>query len=141
MKRVKPIITLIGEIQNTSNTTIYAISALAGMLSLLCSPYGFDTQVGETTISVLWSLILPIIVALSYGWKSGLIASLSGGAFFPFLLWPNNGYANLITFSLYTLLFTFLGAIIQKQFFYKKLTYYYQLLLFLIVFGIILNLS
>ena len=141
MKISKPIVTLIGEIHDISNTTIYAISALAGILSLLFSPYSFDTQLGTTTISVPWSLILPIMVALVYGWKSGLIASLSGGAFFPFLLWPDNGYANFITFSLYTILFTFLGAIIQKQFLYKKLTYYYQLLLFLTLFGVILTLS
>jgi len=141
MKNSEPIITMIGEIQIASKKRIYTISAITGLLALVFSPFGFNTQIGSTTISVPWALIFPIIVSLSYGWKSGLIAGLSGGALFPFLLWPNNGYANLITFSLFLSLYSILGLVIQKQYIFKKQTYYYQLIIFLIIFSVVLGLS
>ena len=73
---------------------IIAISS--GLLCLILSPYGIKVHTVEFQFHFLWSVALPIIVSLAYGGRYGLIAALSGAAWYPFLLWPQEGYTNLL---------------------------------------------
>jgi PAS domain S-box-containing protein len=72
-----------------------SLSIILGLTGLFLSPHGLQVPYENLTISLPWSYIFPLIAALAYGWRYGLIAGLSGGALYPMLLWANNGYANL----------------------------------------------
>src|SRR5512133_3959859 len=53
-------------------------------------------------VTIVWSLFLPMLVSLAWGWRYGLVAATVGGAALsPLLLWPSNGYANIGAFLLY----------------------------------------
>ncbi len=95
------------------------ISILCGLISLLLSPYGIVTTLGEVHVNIPWSLFLPILAALAYGWRFGLLAGLSGGALFPFLLWQNNGWANIGTTLIFAGSYVLLGLFKDKNHFTK----------------------
>jgi hypothetical protein len=85
------------------------ISVLFGVLCLLSSPYGLAANIGEIRVDIPWALFLPILASMAYGWRYGLVAGLAGGAYFPFLLWTNNGYANLLTTLTYLFIYALMG--------------------------------
>ena len=85
------------------------MSAIMGTICLLLSPYGLAANLGEIRIDIPWALFLPILASMAYGWRYGLVAGLAGGAFFPFLLWANNGYANLLTAMTYLSIYSLMG--------------------------------
>ncbi|MDF2454457.1 MAG: hypothetical protein K0R51_450 [Cytophagaceae bacterium] len=87
------------------------------MVSLLAAPYGIMLLLGSIQIDIPWSLIFPIFTAMAFGWRYGLLCSLSGGAFFPIYLWPEDGWANISTATLYTILFSLLGVAADKKYF------------------------
>lgn len=93
------------------------LSILLGMVSLLAAPYGIMLMLGSIQIDIPWSLIFPIFITMAFGWRYGLLCSLSGGAFFPFYLWAEDGWANSSTTLLYTVLFSLLGVAADKKYF------------------------
>lgn len=95
------------------------LSVLFGILSLLLSPYGITAILGQTRIDIPWALFLPILISMAYGWRFGLLAGLTGGALFPFILWANNGWANLSTALVYLFFYAQLGIAYNKSFFKK----------------------
>src|SRR5664279_1996168 len=95
------------------------LSLLFGIISLMLSPYGFKVVSGEIALNIPWSIIFPILISLAFGWKYALIAGLSGGAYFPILLWPNDGLANLTTAFFYLLFFVIIGLIFDSKYFRK----------------------
>lgn len=99
---------------NRSNYSVklkVIISILLGIICLLLSPYGFKGAAGDVIIDIPWSLVLPILVALAFGWRYGLLSALSGAAIFPFFLSTENGWANFLTTFLYSLFFTSIGLV------------------------------
>jgi PAS domain S-box-containing protein len=95
------------------------LSVLFGILSLILSPLGITVVLGETRIDIPWALFLPILISMSYGWRYGILAGLSGGALFPFLLWINNGWACLSTTLIYLSFYAQLGIAYDRSFFSK----------------------
>jgi len=87
------------------------ISIVFGIFGLLLSPYGIDISFGVIEIDLPWSVFFPIIAAIAFGWRFGLVSGLSGGAFFSFLLWPNNAWANVSTSIFYLVFYAFLGLL------------------------------
>lgn len=96
------------------------ISILSGLLALLFSQLGFETQLGEINISIVWSIIFPILTAIAFGSRYGLIAGLAGGAFLPFLLWYDNGIANLSSVFIYLFIYFLFGLVNEKVFWSKQ---------------------
>lgn len=96
------------------------ISILSGILSFLLANFGFEGRLGDIDVSIPWSLIFPILIAIAFGSKYGLIAGLSGGAFFPFLLWYNNGIPNLSTTIIYLFVYFLLGLLHNSSFWSKQ---------------------
>ena len=92
------------------------LSVAFGITSLLLSPYGFKVVFGEIALNIPWSIILPILISMSLGWKYGLLAGFSGGAYFPFLLWPNDGWACLFTVLLYQVVYAIIGLIYDMHY-------------------------
>ncbi len=96
------------------------ISILSGILGFVFSLTGFEARVGEINISIPWSLIFPIITAMAFGSRLGIIAGLAGGAYFPFLLWHNNGIVNLTTALVYLVVYFLLGLLHNESFWGKQ---------------------
>ncbi|MDP3149147.1 MAG: PAS domain S-box protein [Ignavibacteria bacterium] len=82
-----------------------------GIIGLVFSPYSFCVNIDGVLISMPWSITFPILIAMAYGWRYGFLAGISGSAFYPFLLWPNNGYPNVMTFLIVLGFYTSLGFI------------------------------
>lgn len=87
----------------------FIVSISFGFISLLLSPFGIHSMISEVNIDIPWSLLLPILASIAFGWRYGFISAISGAAFFPFLLWPDNGIANLLTSILFLIFFTSIG--------------------------------
>ena len=85
------------------------ISILLGILCFILSPYSFKVVFDQITINIPWSMIFPLFASLSFGWEYGFISGITGGAFFPFLIWANDGWANLFTSLLYLGIYTLVG--------------------------------
>lgn len=127
---------------NTSSTLSIpqkvTLALCLGMASLLLSPYGIVFLLGEIQIDIPWSLIFPILISLSFGWSYGLLSGLAGGAFFPFLLWSEDGWANVTTSLVYIGLYTMLGIASDERYF-KKVTSVPLRMLLVIVLYLLVN--
>ncbi len=84
---------------------------LLGLLCLCCSQYDIALSIGDIAVDVPWSIIFPILAAMSYGPRYGFISAVTGGALFPFLLWGNNGWANVLNFLLLSLFYVSIGTV------------------------------
>ncbi len=113
------------------------ISIIMGILSLLFASYGIIAKMGNVTIDIPWSLLLPILAAMAFGWQYGLIAGLTGGALFPFLLWANNGWANVFTAIAFQCIYILCGLLFDLSYF-KKIQKFYVRILFVIIASILL---
>lgn len=96
-------------------TKQFWLSIIFGIAGLGLSLLRFNVVLENFRISLHWGFVPPLIIAIAYGPKYGLISGILGlGAFFPFLLWPENGYANLLAFfCIYHR--TFVLVILQKS--------------------------
>lgn len=97
----------------------FVISIILGLAGFLCSYFTLSFNNPPFSISILWSYLFPLLAGMAYGGRYGLISGVVGlGAFFPFILWPTNGWANLVTAILYVVLFSWMGyfgKLRQKQ--------------------------
>ncbi len=113
----------------------FIISVLAGILCLSLSSYNISYMVSNTEININWSLVFPIMISIAYGMKAGGVSAISGGALYPFLLWPENGWANIITSISLLVLFVMLGYIYDNKIWKsRKLRFHYRAILSSIVF-------
>lgn len=87
---------------------------LLGVISLVFTPLTLSFRVSDVSIGFVWAQLFPIVSALAYGPAGGLISGIAGGSWFPFLLWPGNGYANLFT-SLDSLAFYALLGLVSRR--------------------------
>ena len=88
------------------------ISLLFGLLGFLGAYLSIRFPAGEFSVDIHWSFVFPMLPALAYGPVYAVMAAVAGlGAFSPFLLWFNNGWANLLTASLYTGWWVFHGTL------------------------------
>jgi PAS domain S-box-containing protein len=87
------------------------VSLLLGVLGFTLSPFGIAFQWEQLTINIPWSLLFPVLAAMAYGWKYGVLAGLAGGALFPFYLWPMDGWPNVSTSVVCFILFISVGII------------------------------
>jgi PAS domain S-box-containing protein len=87
------------------------IAILAGLLCFFLAGFGISVYLYGLKIHLVWAVIFPIVVALAYDFRYGIITGLSGGALFPFLLWSDNGYANLANILVLLFLYVLVGYI------------------------------
>lgn len=105
------------------------ISIFAGVLCLALSPFGISSYFGNIRIDIPWSWILPIIISMAYGWRYGLLAGLSGGAYHPFVLWPDNGWANLLTTGAFLGYYSLIGIVASQIRQWKVFEVYIRIIL------------
>jgi PAS domain S-box-containing protein len=93
-----------------SNFKKAVISILLGLAGFLGAYFSLNFSAGNFSLSMVWSSVFPLMAAMAYGSKFGLLAGTVGlGAFFPFHLWPNNGWANFSTVFGYLQFFAWHG--------------------------------
>ncbi len=116
----------------------FLIAAAAGLLCFLLSGVGIEVRFENIQINVVWSVVFPLLVGLAYGPRYAVIAGLAGGAWFPFILWANNGYANILNFFILISLYAGAGFLIPRQRNdYSFNRFAVRLFLFMAVFGVI----
>lgn len=93
-----------------SNFKKAVISILLGLAGFFGAYFSLNFSAGDFSISIVWSTFLPLMAAMAYGEKFGLAAGVLGlGAFFPFFIWTNNGWACLTSFIGYLQFFVWHG--------------------------------
>jgi PAS domain S-box-containing protein len=76
----------------------FFISFMLGLTGFLGSFFTLNFSSPPFFISINWFDFLPLLAGMAFGGRYGLIASTLGlGAIYPFILWPNNGWACLVT--------------------------------------------
>jgi PAS domain S-box-containing protein len=86
------------------------ISILLGFAGFWLSLYSLKFDNPPFSITITWSYFLPLLAAMAYGPMYGLISGVIGlGALFPFMLFPNNGWANLVNSTAIVVWFTWYG--------------------------------
>ncbi|MCK6488361.1 MAG: PAS domain S-box protein [Planctomycetes bacterium] len=79
------------------NLPMLAVAMLAGLAGLaLDRP--IDILAEPVRVGLIFGSVLPMVVAMAWGWRAGLAAATLGlAAAYPFVLWEDNGWANLPT--------------------------------------------
>jgi len=93
-------------IKTVFNSHLYkiSISILFGLLGLFVNFHTIIFPFGEYTAAILFGLLFPMLITLSWGWKYGLLSALCGGCQTMWWLWgPSNGYAILFVVPPFTL--------------------------------------
>ena len=80
------------------------VSLTFGLLGFFCNFQTIIFPFGDYTVAVLFGLLFPLLIALSWGWKYGLFSALTGGCQTMWWLWgPSNGYAIFLVAPPFTL--------------------------------------
>lgn len=91
-------------LKNKVNIYKISISILFGLLGFLINFHTIIFPFGEYTAAILFGLLFPILITISWGWKYGLLSALAGGCQTMWWLWgPSNGYAILLVVPPFTL--------------------------------------
>lgn len=86
------------------------ISILLGLAGFFGAYFSLNFSAGDFSLSIVWSTFLPLLAAMAYGEKFGLVSGILGlGAFFPFFIWSNNGWACLVSAFGYLMFFVWHG--------------------------------
>lgn len=112
--------------ENITNSSIYRaiLSVTAGLLCLVFAKYNISYQFENLSINIPWSLLFPIIVSAAFGTRFAVISAISGGALFPVLLWPSNGYALIVDVLSLFVLIVLVGYVANlKKSFQRLLSY------------------
>ncbi len=90
------------------------VAFVVGGLSLLLDQPIAVIKEGPHPVSVILGWILPLLISITWGWRAGLAAGLLGGQFC-WLLWPNNGWANVAVATVSVLWFPWHGWSAERR--------------------------
>lgn len=91
------------------------VSLVFGLLGFFINFYTIIFPLGDYTVAVLFGLLFPLLVSLSWGWKYGLLSALAGGCQSMWWLWgPSNGYAVFFIVPPFTLWIVWHGFFAEK---------------------------
>jgi len=104
---------------NENRTTLFykiSISIIFGILGFAINFYTIKFPFPPYIAVVLIGLLFPMLITLSWGWKYGLLAALSGGCQTMWFLWgPSNGYAIFFVVPPFTLWIMWHGFFAQLR--------------------------
>lgn len=114
-----------------------------GLLGFFGSLLSIRFEQAPFLLFLQWSFVFPLLASRAYGPLYGLLAGTIGlGAFFPFLVWANNGWANVVESGIYLTWFVYQGYFESMR--SKKPQFYNRAIIvfmpFAIVGTIVLNL-
>ena len=118
------------------------VSVLAGIACLFLSKYSISIETAQAEIGIPWSLVFPFVISLAYGTKYGIWAGLTGGSIYPFYLFPENGWANVLS-VFYLLLLIILSGVYSdsRKNENRKISLHLLLLLFTLTYVIVSYIS
>ncbi|MBC2704613.1 PAS domain-containing protein [Desulfobacula sp.] len=117
--------------QNKENIYKISISILFGLFGFFCNFHTIIFPFGEYTAAILFGLLFPILITLSWGWKYGLLSALTGGCQSMWWLWgPSNGYAILLVVPPFTLWVVWHGIFAELR--RKQKTYKWWLSMYIV---------
>ncbi|HCY00915.1 MAG TPA: hypothetical protein DG754_12320 [Bacteroidales bacterium] len=96
----------------------FRISAIFGVLCFILSILSIEFKIENTTITLTWSVVFPIIVSLAYGTRGAIVSGIFGAIWIPVILWPENEWGlipNIIAYGLFYLLIGFNGENSNKE--------------------------
>lgn len=97
------------------STYKFYMAVISGWLGLFLSKYYIETDDIYNT-RIIWSMIFPLIIAIAWEVEYAVVTAAAGLAIFiPFYVYPDRGYANILTTMLYLMLFIADGALIIKS--------------------------
>ncbi len=110
-------------------TTVYRI-----FLSILFGLIGFavnfiDIQLIDSSlfkVSILLGLLFPLLIALAWGWRYGLLSALAGGCQAMWWLWSTDGYGFLYAVPVFTLWIVWHGYWAEKRQTLDSYPWYYS---------------
>ena len=86
------------------------ISILLGIVGFVGSRYSLNFYDPPFSLSIEWCDAMPILAGIAFGGWYALIAAVVGlGAFYPFILYTNNGWGCVITSILLVITYSALG--------------------------------
>jgi len=80
---------------------VAVLFGLAGFAVNLHAPQIY--QEAGLKLNFFWGMVFPLAVALAWGWRFGLLSALAGGTLWVWWLWPEAGWGNVYSFSIFTL--------------------------------------
>ncbi|RLC83815.1 MAG: hypothetical protein DRJ03_16025 [Chloroflexi bacterium] len=87
------------------------ISILLGLLGFYVNFHALNfAQFPNLKVSILMGLLFPLLIALAWGWKYGLLSALAGGCQSMWWLWKSDGYGFLYAVPVFTLWVVWHGA-------------------------------
>ncbi|MCD4737058.1 MAG: hypothetical protein K8R53_13525, partial [Bacteroidales bacterium] len=91
-------------IKNKNNIYKISISIIFGLLGFFFNFHTIIFPFGGYSAAILFGLLFPMLITLSWGWRYGLLSALAGGCQSMWWLWgPSNGYAILLVVPPFTL--------------------------------------
>ena len=91
-------------INPTARAYRMAVSVSFGLIGFGLNFLDVDFLEGQTfKISILLGLFFPLLVALAWGWRYGLLSALAGGCQTMWWLWRNDGWGVLYSVPVFTL--------------------------------------
>lgn len=92
------------------------VSVLFGMAGFVTNLFALTFTFREYKVAMVYGLIFPLVIALSWGWKFGLLSALAGGTQSLWLLWgPRNGWVAFLFVPTFTLWILWHGYFAQKR--------------------------
>lgn len=118
-------------------------------LSILFGLLGFavnfiDIQLIDSNlfkVSILLGLIFPLLVALAWGWRYGLLSALAGGCQAMWWLWRSDGYGFLYAVPVFTLWVVWHGYWADRREAFDKPPWYYSVFIVEIPFRILIEIG
>jgi|GEM_PF-5447940 len=92
------------------------VSVLFGMIGFIVNFHTIIFPFGHYTVAILFGLLFPLLITLSWGWKYGLLSALAGGTQAMWWLWgATNGYALFFVVPPFTLWIVWHGYMAEKR--------------------------
>lgn len=86
-------------VTNTYSGYKILVSILFGIISLILNLYGLEFQIINYTITLYLGLAFPVMIAIVWGWRYGLLSVISGGYLPMFFHWEPEGYGTVFLFT------------------------------------------
>ena len=85
-------------------------SFLLGLSSILLTAFAIQFSAAPQTVPLHGCFLPPVIAAMAYGWRGGLIAGFPWGIAYHFILFPRNGWANVVSAICFLAFYVMIGA-------------------------------
>lgn len=92
------------------------VSILFGIIGFFANFNTIIFPFGDYTVAILFGLLFPLLISLSWGWKYGVLSAIAGGTQSMWWLWgPSNGYAIFLVVPPFTFWIAWHGYLARRR--------------------------